>query len=341
MNLEKNNATVVLLVNLGTPNQPNTEEVRIYLKEFLSDKDVIRMPRIFWLPLLHLIILRVRPKKSAELYKKVWTDWGSPLLYNTFLQAGLLRGRFNNEADSTFVVDVAMRYGNPSLESKIIEYKNKNYRNFLILPMFPQYSTTTTKSIANKLKTIMKNNRGLEEQLNISFIKDFHDNEDYISSSSKQIELFQDKFGKPTKLLLSFHGIPKSYIAEDEPYQTQCFTTAKLIAKKLNLDKDSYDVVFQSRFGKAEWIQPYLAETLKILPSENIKDIQVFCPGFVSDCLETIEEIGDESKELFLNSGGQKYNFIPCLNGDSAFIDMLENLIRNYKKITINYKELV
>ena len=341
MNLEKNNAVVVLLVNLGTPKQPNTEEVRLYLKEFLSDKDVIRLPRIFWLPLLHLIILRVRPKKSAELYKKVWTEWGSPLLYNTFLQAGLLRKRFTDKTDPVFLIDVAMRYGAPSLESKILEYKNKDYNNFLILPMFPQYSTTTTKSIANKLEMIMKKNIGLEEQLNIFFIKDFHDNEQYIISSSNQIELFQNKFGKPKRLLLSFHGIPKSYIAEDEPYQTQCFATAKLIAKKLNLNKDSYDVVFQSRFGKAEWIQPYLAETLETLPSENIKDIQVFCPGFVSDCLETIEEIGDESKELFLNSGGQKYNFIPCLNGNTIFIDMLENLIRNYKNATINYKELV
>ena len=341
MNLEKNNAVVVLLVNLGTPKQPNTEEVRLYLKEFLSDKDVIRLPRIFWLPLLHLIILRVRPKKSAELYKKVWTEWGSPLLYNTFLQAGLLRKRFTDKTDPVFLIDVAMRYGAPSLESKILEYKNKDYNNFLILPMFPQYSTTTTKSIANKLKMIMKKNIGLEEQLNIFFIKDFHDNEQYIISSSNQIELFQNKFGKPKRLLLSFHGIPKSYVAEDEPYQTQCFATAKLIAKKLNLNKDSYDVVFQSRFGKAEWIQPYLAETLETLPSENIKDIQVFCPGFVSDCLETIEEIGDESKELFLNSGGQKYNFIPCLNGNTIFIDMLENLIRNYKNATINYKELV
>ena len=341
MNLEKNNAVVVLLVNLGTPKQPNTEEVRLYLKEFLSDKDVIRLPRIFWLPLLHLIILRVRPKKSAELYKKVWTEWGSPLLYNTFLQAGLLRKRFTDKTDPVFLIDVAMRYGAPSLESKILEYKNKDYNNFLILPMFPQYSTTTTKSIANKLEMIMKKNIGLEEQLNIFFIKDFHDDEQYIISSSNQIELFQNKFGKPKRLLLSFHGIPKSYIAEDEPYQTQCFATAKLIAKKLNLNKDSYDVVFQSRFGKAEWIQPYLAETLETLPSENIKDIQVFCPGFVSDCLETIEEIGDESKELFLNSGGQKYNFIPCLNGNTIFIDMLENLIRNYKNATINYKELV
>ena len=341
MSIKKNDSTVVLLVNLGTPNQPNTEEVRLYLKEFLSDKDVIRLPRIFWLPLLHLVILRFRPKKSAELYRKVWTEWGSPLLYNTFLQAGLLRKRFDSKLNPSFVIDVAMRYGNPSLESKVIEYKNKNYRNILILPMFPQYSTTTTKSIANKLKMIMKKNQGLEEHLNISFIKDFHDNEQYIISSSNQIELFQNKFGKPKRLLLSFHGIPKSYIAEDEPYQTQCFATAKLIAKKLNLNKDSYDVVFQSRFGKAEWIQPYLAETLETLPSENIKDIQVFCPGFVSDCLETIEEIGDESKELFLNSGGQKYNFIPCLNGNTIFIDMLENLIRNYKNATINYKELV
>ena len=202
MNLEKNNAVVVLLVNLGTPKQPNTEEVRLYLKEFLSDKDVIRLPRIFWLPLLHLIILRVRPKKSAELYKKVWTEWGSPLLYNTFLQAGLLRKRFTDKTDPVFLIDVAMRYGAPSLESKILEYKNKDYNNFLILPMFPQYSTTTTKSIANKLKMIMKKNIGLEEQLNIFFIKDFHDNDQYIISSSNQIELFQNKFGKPKRLLL-------------------------------------------------------------------------------------------------------------------------------------------
>ena len=291
--------------------------------------------------MLYMIILRVRPKKSAELYRKVWTEWGSPLLYNTFLQAGLLRKRFDSKLNPSFVIDVAMRYGNPSLESKVIEYKNKNYRNILILPMFPQYSTTTTKSIANKLKMIMKKNQGLEEHLNISFIKDFHDNEDYIHSSANQIKSFQHKFGKPKKLLLSFHGIPKSYIAEDEPYQKQCFITAELIAKKLNLSQDSYDVVFQSRFGKSEWIQPYLAQTLENLPSKNIKDIQVFCPGFVSDCLETIEEIGDESKELFLKSGGKKYNFIPCLNGDAMFIDMLEALIRNYKKITINYKDLI
>ena len=329
--------TVVLLVNLGTPNQPTEEQVRIYLKEFLSDKDVIRLPRIFWLPLLHLIILRVRPKKSAELYKKVWTEWGSPLLYNTFLQAGLLRKKL----EGNFSVDVAMRYGKPSIQSKMIEYKNNGFDNIIFLPMFPQYSTTTTKSIANKIARIIKKEKIYVDDKNISLIKDFHDHEGYINASVLHIQSFQKIHGKPTKLLLSFHGIPKSYVGDDEPYQSQCIKTAELISKKLNLSDNQFEIVFQSRFGKAEWIQPYLAERLEKLPNEGIKDIQVYCPGFSSDCLETIEEIGEESHDLFMESGGEAYKFIPCLNGNSLFIEFLEYLIRNYKDKSINFRDLL
>ena len=329
--------TVVLLVNLGTPSQPTEKEVRIYLREFLSDKDVIRLPRVFWLPLLHLIILRTRPKKSAELYKKVWTEWGSPLLYNTFLQAGLLRDKLQDE----FIVDVAMRYGSPSIESMMSKYYKQGHTNLLFLPMFPQYSTTTTKSIANQISRVIKNKKIFTNENSIRFIKDFHDNKDYINSSISHIQKYQKQHGKPEKLLLSFHGIPKSYVADDEPYQTQCFITADLIAKGLKLSEKDYEVVFQSRFGKSEWIQPYLAERLEKLPSEGTKNIQVYCPGFSSDCLETIEEIGEESHDLFMDSGGKIYNFIPCLNGDSRFIEALESIIRNSVKESINFRDLI
>ena len=329
--------TVVLLVNLGTPSQPTEKEVRIYLREFLSDKDVIRLPRVFWLPLLHLIILRTRPKKSAELYKKVWTEWGSPLLYNTFLQAGLLRDKLQDE----FIVDVAMRYGSPSIESMMSKYYKQGHTNLLFLPMFPQYSTTTTKSIANQISRVIKNKKIFTNENSIRFIKDFHDNKDYIHSSISHIQKYQKQHGKPEKLLLSFHGIPKSYVADDEPYQTQCFITADLIAKGLKLSEKDYEVVFQSRFGKSEWIQPYLAERLEKLPSEGTKNIQVYCPGFSSDCLETIEEIGEESHDLFMDSGGKIYNFIPCLNGDSRFIEALESIIRNSVKESINFRDLI
>ena len=341
MELDTEGKIVVLLVNLGTPNQPKTKEVRTYLKEFLSDKDVIRLPRIFWLPLLHLIILRVRPKKSAALYRKVWTEWGSPLLYNSFLQAGKLRKIFKKNKEPNFVIDVAMRYGKPSIESKLVEYDSKGYKKILILPMFPQYSTTTAKSIANKLELILKKNISLRKNLNISFIKDFHDHEMYIKATANHIRKFQEKHGLPKKLLLSFHGIPKSYVGDDEPYQSQCLVTANLIAKELGLSDEMYKTVFQSRFGKAEWIQPYLAKTLEEYPLEGIKDIQVFCPGFVSDCLETIEEIGQESRELFMDSGGLKYNFIPCLNGDEGLLNTLKELIINHKDYSVEYKKLL
>ena len=319
-------STGVLLVNLGTPKSPNVEDVRKYLSEFLSDPDVIRLPRILWIPLLHLIILRVRPKKSAELYKKIWSKNGSPLLHNSILQLDSLRDKIGLENNNLFL-DIAMRYGNPSIESKIKKFYEKNIRKILIIPMFPQYSTTTTRSIIKKTNSILKK-LNLTNRILINIINDFHNNDLYISSCANLIKEYQDNYGKPEKLLLSFHGIPESYICDKEPYQKQCFITAKLIAQKLNLKNNDYETVFQSRFGKSEWIKPYLAERLTKLPTENIKNIQVFCPGFVADCLETIEEIGEESHDLFLKSKGLKFNFIPCLNNHSGYIDTMIDIIR-------------
>lgn len=336
-----NNKIMVLLVNLGTPDQPNTKEVKFFLKEFLSDGDVVRLPRIFWLPILHMVILRFRPKKSAELYKKIWSEWGSPLLYNSFLQAGLLQKKLNNSNPKQYHVDVAMRYGKPSLESKIIQIKEKGFKKIILIPMFPQYSTTTTKSIGRKLNEIIESHNNLKNMFKIKFIKDFFADNFYIEAMASVISRYQKIHGKPEKLILSFHGIPKSYIGEDEPYQEQCFKTADLIAKYMKLEKKSYEVVFQSRFGKAEWLQPYLAKRLHELPKENIKNIQVFCPGFVCDCLETLEEIAGESRELFLESGGSIFNFIPCLNGDDKFIETLENIIIDADKRSLDFITLL
>ena len=316
---------LTILVNLGTPDQPFEREVRTYLKEFLSDKYVIRLPRLFWLTLLNLVILRTRPKKSAELYRKVWTKWGSPLLFHTFAQTGHLRNLASSIKEDTHF-DTAMRYGNPSLKKILYKSINDGYNDITILPMFPQYSTTTTLSIFELIRSIIKKDKSFFKNITIKAVKDFHDNSLYIKSCASKIKKARERLGDPEKLLFSFHGIPESYICDDEPYQMQCLSTASLIAKELNLDHMQYEVAFQSRFGKAEWIKPYLSSRLEELPKEGIKNIHVFCPGFSSDCLETIDEIGRESKEEFLENGGKTFEFIPCLNSDDSFINALMDI---------------
>jgi len=320
--------TAVLLINLGTPKEPNTFEVKKYLREFLMDKNVIRLPRIIWLPILFGIILNTRPKKSAELYKKIWTKDGSPLLVHTVKQAKLLQSYLNTKKSQKFFVDFAMRYGTPSIESKLLSLCLNGYKKIIIIPMFPQYSTTTTKSIEEKINTVISQNNILSN-VQIKIIRDFFQEDLYIQSSAEIIKAFQKKNGPCQKLLFSFHGIPKSYLDKNEPYKKQCIITANQIAKYLNLEKNSYEIVFQSRFGLSEWIKPYLSDRLKELPTEGIKDIQVFCPGFVSDCLETLEEINEESKELYLISNGEKFEYIPCINEHETFIKALENIVRN------------
>jgi ferrochelatase len=316
---------ITILVNLGTPDQPYEKQVRTYLKEFLSDKFVIRLPRIFWLTLLNLVILRTRPKKSAELYRKVWTEWGSPLLFHTYAQTGQLRKLSEKmELDSHF--DTAMRYGNPSIKKVLYRAIDNGYKEITILPMFPQYSTTTTLSIFELIKTLIKKDKKKFSGIKINAVNSFHDHKLYIKACAQKIISTQKTLDKPDVLLFSFHGIPESYIGDDEPYQKECIKTAKLIATELNLNNNEYEIAFQSRFGKAEWIKPYLSSRLEELPKEGIKNIHVFCPGFSSDCLETIDEIGRESKEDFMEHGGENFNFIPCLNSDEIFIEALMDI---------------
>ena len=314
-----------ILVNLGTPDKPYEKEVRTYLKEFLSDKFVIRLPRLFWLLLLNLVILRTRPKKSAELYRKVWTKWGSPLLFHTYAQTGYLR-QLARDSNLDIYFDTAMRYGNPSIKKILYKTIDNGSRDITIMPMFPQYSTTTTLSIFEKIKDIIKKDKKFFNDVTINAVNSFHDNKLYIKACASQIRLEQRDLDKPQKLIFSFHGIPESYIGEDEPYQKECLHTATLIAKELKLKTDEYEVAFQSRFGKAEWIKPYLSSRLEELPKEGVKKIHVFYPGFSSDCLETIDEIGRESKEEFMEHGGELFHFIPCLNSHHDFIKALMDI---------------
>jgi len=314
-----------ILVNLGTPDKPYEKEVRIYLREFLSDKYVIRLPRLFWLLLLNLVILRTRPKKSAELYRKVWTKWGSPLLFHTYAQTGHLR-QLAQESKLDINFDAAMRYGNPSLKKILYNTIEKGSREITIMPMFPQYSTTTTLSIFEKIKDIIAKDKNFFKDVTISAVDSFHKNNLYIKACASKIKTEQVHLDKPQKLIFSFHGIPESYIGDDEPYQKECLCTAKLIAQELHLKENEYEVAFQSRFGKAEWIKPYLSSRLEELPKEGIKEVHVFCPGFSSDCLETIDEIGRESKEEFMEHGGEIFHFIPCLNSHNDFIKALMDI---------------
>ncbi len=314
-----------ILVNLGTPDKPYEKEVRTYLKEFLSDKYVIRLPRLFWLLLLNLVILRTRPKKSAELYRKVWTKWGSPLLFHTYAQTGYLR-QLAQDTNIDVNFDTAMRYGNPSIKKILYKTIENGCRDITIMPMFPQYSTTTTLSIFEKIKTIVNRDKQFFKGVAINAVDSFHKNYLYIKACASKIKSEQNKLDIPQKLIFSFHGIPESYIGDDEPYQKECLHTATLIAKELDLNTDEYEVAFQSRFGKAEWIKPYLSSRLEELPKEGIKKIHIFCPGFSSDCLETIDEIGRESKEEFMEHGGEIFHFIPCLNSNQDFIKALMDI---------------
>ena len=316
--------TVFLLVNLGTPDAPTTEAVRRYLREFLSDRRVIETSPWLWQPLLNLFILPSRPKKSAKAYKKVWLPEGSPLMVLSKQQQAALQQRLDN---SEIKVELAMRYGNPSIESVLL--KNKQAEKIIVLPLYPQYSATTTASIFDKISQILRQWRVIPE---LHFIQQYATHPLYIKALGEQIKSFWQQQGRPEKLLLSFHGIPKKYCEAGDPYPQQAQETADLLRQYLNVDKDLIAVSFQSRMGKLEWLKPYTDETLQQWAQQGIKNIQVICPGFAVDCLETLEEIAMENRDLFLTSGGEKFNYIPALNSNKDHIDLLLSLFNNKMK---------
>ncbi|GGI20378.1 MAG: ferrochelatase [Oxalicibacterium faecigallinarum] len=308
--------TAVVLVNLGTPDAPTTSAVRRYLKQFLSDPRVVEIPRAIWWWILHLVILPFRSGQSAKKYDSIWSDEGSPLKVHTEKQARLLSGYLGERGHKVRVV-YAMRYGNPSLPSILRQLKEEGCDRILILPAYPQYSGTTTASIFDAVFAHYRSERNVPE---LRFIKHYHDHEAYIEALRKSVLAHWELNGRPEKLLMSFHGVPKRTLLLGDPYHCECHKTARLLAQALGLTPEQYLVTFQSRFGKAEWLQPYTAPTVQALAREGVRKLDVICPGFTSDCLETLEEIAMEVRHDFLQAGGTDFNYIPCLNEDDGWI---------------------
>ncbi|WP_370427132.1 ferrochelatase [Actinobacillus pleuropneumoniae] len=308
----------VLLANLGTPDEPTTPAVKRYLKQFLSDPRVIDLPKFKWQFILNYMILPKRSPKVAKLYREIWTEQGSPLLALSRQQQQALQDYFNRQ-NQNVLVELGMSYGNPSIESATDRLIKASVSKIIVLPLYPQYSSTTTASVLDAFA------RGLTQQRNIvpfEFIHSYHNDPLYIQALANTIQLADDE-----KLLFSFHGIPKRYQTEGDFYPEHCQQTAQLVADKLSLSNEQWLVTYQSRFGDEEWLQPYTDETLEKLPSQGVKKIAVICAGFSADCLETLEEIAEENKENFLNAGGQSYRYIPALNANNDHITALAKLI--------------
>jgi len=311
--------TAVLLVNLGTPDGPDVASVRTYLKEFLSDRRVIDLPKWKWLPILHSIVLQVRPKKSAKLYQSIWTNEGSPLMTYCEKQKRALQERFLHKG---IRVSLAMTYGNPSVAAELDKLHKWGVKRLVVLPLFPQYSSTTTASIWDKVQRTISQWRDIPE---IIFIRDYPDHPKLIQCLSRRVEHCMIKYGKPDALVLSYHGIPKRYADTGDDYPLRCQMTTEALRSAIPYI-DIYES-YQSKFGKEEWLEPSTDETLKSLAKNNKKHIQIMAPAFTADCLETLEELGEENKEIFLQNGGEQYHYLMAVNDDPLFIDCLEEII--------------
>ncbi len=316
--------TGILLVNLGTPDAPTAQAVRPYLKEFLSDPRVVEIPRAIWWLILNGIILNVRPKKSAAKYASVWLKEGSPLRVYTAKQATLLQGYLGEKTKAAFVVEYAMSYGNPSIASVMQKLRAQNCTRILVVPLYPQYAASSTATVFDRVFAAMQKMRNAPA---IRTIKHFHDDAGYIKSLAANINEYWMKNGRPEKLVMSFHGVPQYTLEKGDPYHCECHKTGRLLAEALSLKREQYTVSFQSRFGKAEWIKPYTTATLLELGKQKTKRVDVVCPGFVADCLETLEEIAMEGKEDFQHAGGGEYHYIPCLNERDDWLHALTNLV--------------
>lgn len=313
----------VLLVNLGTPNAPTTSAVRRYLNEFLSDPRVIDKPRWLWWLVLHGIILRLRPRKAAHAYQQIWTEQGSPLLTISQQQTKKLQQLFDSKQSNVPIV-LGMRYGKPSIKQALDLLRKENVDKIVILPLYPQYSASTTASIFDAVAKTFKSWRFLPT---IEFINHYHDKPQYIKALADSIRTTWQQQPQPEKLLLSFHGLPKSYLAAGDPYFCECQKTARLLAKELGLNEQQWAISFQSRMGVEEWLTPYTDKTLLQWAEQGIKNVHIVCPGFSADCLETLEEINMQNRDIFLNTGGEKYHYIPALNDSDEHIEMMASLV--------------
>ena len=309
----------VLLVNLGTPDAPTPAALRRFLAEFLGDPRVVEIPRALWWPILHGVILRVRPAKSARKYASIWTPEGSPLKVWTEKQAKLLGG-YLGERGHAAQVRCAMRYGNPSIASQLDALKAAGATRILVLPLYPQYSGPTTASVADAVFAWGRSVRTLPE---LRFVNRYHDDAGYIDALARRVTEHWQVHGRPERLVLSFHGVPRRTLDLGDPYHCECRKTARLLGDRLGLRDGELVVTFQSRFGKAEWLQPYTEPTLVALAQQGVKRVAVMCPGFVADCLETLEEIDQEARAAFLAAGGSEFHYIACLNDQHEWIAAL------------------
>jgi len=313
--------TGVILVNLGSPDAPTRRAVRRYLKQFLSDPRVVNLPRFLWWLILHFIVLPLRPGKAAKAYRKIWTPNGSPLIHITRQLSDKLARHI---APRSIKLDFAMRYGKPSMARKLSELHHSGIEKLIVLPLYPQYSSTTTASVYDEMVRITQGWRHIPS---ISFISDYHQHPAYIQAVAQSIQRHWQKHGQSQLLILSFHGLPAKLTELGDPYYHQCQTSATLIAQALGLEDHQWQLVFQSRFGKTEWLKPYCVEVLRTLPQQGVTSVDVVCPGFAVDCLETLEEIAMENKTVFMQAGGQSYRYIPALNDDSLHIKCLTDIL--------------
>ena len=320
---EQKPRTGVLLTNLGTPEAPEKGALRPYLKQFLSDPRVVEVPRLLWWLILNGIILNVRPARSAEAYRTVWTSEGSPLLLHTRAQAEGVRERLRAQFGERVLVDYGMRYGEPSIAGAIQRLIDGGARQLLVLPLYPQYSGPTGGSTFDAVAEDFRQRRWLPD---LQFVASYHDQPGYVEAIANSVRGHWEQHGRAERLLFSYHGEPRRYLDEGDPYHCQCHKTTRLVATALGLNPGEYLTAFQSRFGREEWLKPYTDETLRGLAADGVRSVQVVCPGFSADCLETIEEIGEENREYFLEAGGERYEYIGCLNATPEHLDFLAAL---------------
>lgn len=313
----------ILLTNLGTPDAPDRTSLRRYLKEFLSDPRVVEQPRWLWWPILHGIILNIRPARSAAAYRSIWTDDGSPLMVHSLAQLAGLRERLGEGVR----VELAMRYGRPSIAEGLRALREQGCRRLLILPLYPQYSATTSGSTFDAVADELKRWRRVP---GLRFVDSYHDHPGYIAALAASVREHWQNHGRAERLLMSFHGIPERYFRNGDPYPCLCRVTARLLAEALDLGEDDWQVSFQSRFGREPWVKPYTDETLRSWAKEGVRRVDVICPGFSADCLETLEEIAVENRDVFIEAGGTELRYIPALNGRTDHVQALSDIAREH-----------
>lgn len=319
----------VLLINLGTPDAPTAPALRRYLAEFLADPDVVTLPRLLWLPLLYLVVLRTRPAKSAEAYARIWTPEGSPLLLNSRAIEAKLQVAMQPKGGTPMAVALGMRYGNPSIGSALASLRRAGVSRLLVLPLYPQYAAATT---ASSCRAVSRELKRMDWSPQLGTVHDYHDQPAYISALAESVRGFWRKRGQGQKLLISFHGIPQQVVEAGDPYARQCHFTAAALARQLGLRDDQWQICFQSRFGRAQWLQPYTEQVLKDCAAAGVRDVDVVCPGFAADCLETLEEIALRYAEGFRAAGGGALRYIPALNDSEGNVRALADVAITHLK---------